>query len=377
MHILDTIIDLGKSLYHKSPPALRFVFFPARWILPVVALLWYEQWMISGLEVNNKQKLTILYVGTGKNKDYIANLAYGSSHVETYFGKRWLGLTPRAVKNNCDLFISEVLIAFHKLAKIPNDFLVPCWITGVIDISINIASLINHNNTLANGLRKIRKNALYFEITKEISQLHKFYYEMYIPYISKRWGNEAFIETYDSFKTLFRKCELLSVKQGEDTIAGSIISFNDRVPRILVVGVKDGNYKHVKDGALSAIYQFQVQHLKEEGYSCVNLGETRAFLKDGVLQYKKNWGQEVIGTSERGFLIQPLTKTEGVMEFLLNNPFIFYDGTALSGAIFNRDDQSFDNNSLKEIHHRYNLAGISKLSFFQFAKEDGNIKKIT
>ncbi|TLD40101.1 MAG: hypothetical protein JETT_3628 [Candidatus Jettenia ecosi] len=108
----------------------------------------------------------------------------------------------------------------------------------------------------------------------------------------------------------------------------------------------------------------------------MNFGGTRAFLHDGVLQYKKRWGLQIVGSSKMGFLIQPLTKSVNVKNFFLRNPFIYIDEDKLNGAVFIESDQLCSQEDLKKIYKNYYLKGLSKLNIYLFGDNERNMREI-
>jgi len=192
----------GKRLYWKIPPWCRWILFPLKGALIVIRAFLFDLWILNGEEINSKHTLGILYAGSKENKNYIANLAFASPYEENYIGSRWIWSVREKIKEekyNGHLIVIELSIYFRFFIKKNKKwFYIPCWISGETDISKDIASLIA-NNSVKNDIRKIRKNNLSFEVTNEVSRLHDFYYNMYLPYITKRHGNSALIENYHLF----------------------------------------------------------------------------------------------------------------------------------------------------------------------------------
>jgi hypothetical protein len=100
----------------------------------------------------------------------------------------------------------------------------------------------------------------------------------------------------------------------------------------------------------------------------LHLGGSRAFLRDGVLQFKKKRGLRVVGNSNRGFLIRPLSASAGLKGFLLRNPFIYIDQGKLHGAVFVENHDDCCNKSLEQYRKSFSLSGISMLNVYQFKK---------
>jgi hypothetical protein len=252
-------------------------------------------------------------------------------------------------------------------------FYVPWSISSEVDISVKMSSLII-NRGLKSDLSRIRKNKLNFELTNEPDRFQDFYYNMYVPYTIKAHDNRAFVHRYEHMKEEFKYCDLLLLKKEQEYIAGILIYYMKNKARLWLSGIKDGNLDYViKDRAKGALYYFSILCLKEKGIKNLSFGYSRAFLNDGVLQYKKKWGVNIINTTDLGdlgFLIKPLNKTDGVKNFLLNNPFIFYKKGKLNGAVFIENKETISTKQFEKIYKKYFLSGMNRLFIYRFRDSD-------
>lgn len=338
----------------------------------IVNILILKVWAVTGEEILSKQQLTIIYIGGEKHKNFLAELAFGNSYKEDYIGETWLWRifkTVRARGHACSLMVAEVpkssLVFFGR----KKCFYIPFWVRGKLNTSVDTSSLVK-NESLKSDLRRIKRNKLHFEVTNEVIQFHNFYHNMYLPYITKSHGNRALIMKYDLVERFFGECDLLLVKKERENIAGILIAYTytKNRARLWCLGVKDGNSDYIKDGAIGAILYFSLLHLKEKGYKKVGVGGSRAFLKDGVLRYKKKWGQKIVGTHKTGFLIKPLSKTPAVEGFFLNNPFIYVHKNQRNGAVFVEGGQPFSKEDFQKFYKDYYLNGMSKLFIYRFGQ---------
>jgi len=338
----------------------------------IVNILMLKVWAIKGEEILSKQQLSIIYIGGEKSKNFLAELAFGNSYKEDYIGETWLWRIFKTVRTRghaCSLMVAEVPKRSLMLFGRKKCFYIPFWVRGKLNTSVDTPSLVK-NESLKSDLRRIRRNKLHFEVTNEVTQFDNFYHHMYLPYITKSHGDSALIMKYDYVKRFLGECDLLLVKKENEYIAGMLIAYTytKNRARLWCLGVKDGNSDYVKDGAIGAILYFSLLHLKEKGYKKVGVGGSRAFLKDGVLRYKKKWGQKIVGTHKIGFLIKPLSKTAAVKGFFLNNPFIYVHNNQLNGAIFAEAGQSFSKENIQKFYKDYYLDGMSKLFIYRFGQ---------
>ena len=373
--------DIGKKIYHKIPASLRWVFWPVKIVFRLIDISKLNLWILNGEEISSHQELSIIYAGTEINRNYFTKLAYDNSFSETYLGKVWVWKIHKIVKEkgrSCSLMV----IAVHKLlwrffAKRAY-FSIPFWVSS----SANIAfanSLLTKSSDVKNEIQKIRNRKLSFEVTRDHSQFDNFYYNMYRPYIAAAHGDRAIIVEYDYMKKEFKNSELLLIKKEGEYIAGDLLVYRKRQGHPAYLGVKDGSFDYVQDGAIAATYLFSIRLFRGKGYKELDLGLSRPFLKDGVLRYKKKWGGSQIANSPLAdgiFLLEPLSKTPGLKAFLINNPFIFIDKRKINGAIFVDSHHSFSEEELEKMYNEYYFDGMSNIYIYEFGKNTDRTEKI-
>lgn len=373
--------EIGKKIYHKIPTCLRWLFWPVKMAFKFVDISRLDLWILSGEEITSHQKLSIFYAGTEIHRNYFSKMAYGNSFSENYFGRVWIWKIFKALKekgHNCSLMIVAVdKLLWRFLAKWAY-FSIPFWVLTIVDISVDI-SLLTKSKSVKSDINKIRNNRLSFEITQAPSQFDNFYYNMYRPYTAAAHGDVAIILEYDYMKRQFKNSELLLIKKGNEYIAGTLLVYKKKRGHPAYLGVKDGNFDYVKDGAIAAIFLFAICLFKEKGYQQLDLGLSRAFLKDGVLRYKKKWGGSRIAYSslvDGIYFVEPLSNTPGLKAFFINNPFVFIDKRKINGVIFVDGNHSFSREELEEIYKQYYFNGMSELSIYQFGKDSARTQKI-
>lgn len=365
------LLAFAKRTYQRSPFCFRWLFSSIVIIYRLIYRLNYKLrinvWILSGTE-SAKVPLTIIFAGTAHNKEYFAKLAFNNFYTEKYLGKAWRwNLMKRINKmaRDCSLMVLEVNTAFYQAFGDKKSFFIPRWIGQEADISVNTSSFNRHE-------KQINKHNLRFEVTNDRNQFDKFYQDMYVPYITKVFGNTAILMSYYEMEKNFKNGILLLVKRDEEFIAGEIIVYEKNGPRLAGLGIKTGNMDYLKTEVMLAIYFFAIKYLRQEGYNKLHFGSSRAFLKDGVLQYKKRWRLQVVDDKNIGFLIKPLCGSDGVKEFFLKNPFIYLDQGVFCGAIFLRKDQLHSRADLEKIYKDYYEEGLSKVKVYLY----GNGEKI-
>lgn len=292
-------------------------------------------WLLDGNERHSQQPLQIVYAGRELNKNYIAHLAYGDAAHEEYRGKTWLWTLPRllATYRDTDLIICEEDAHECWRLRSRSDFYVPCWINSEFPLPLD-QEIARHRESVRSDIRAVRKYGYSYEIARDTESYRLFYETMYAPYIVKAHGNRAALMSLEELMSRRETTDLLLIRRDGQYVAGEVLVYEHEGVRSWSLGVKDGDYRYVKEGVLGAIYYFKMQYLAERGFNKLNAGASRPFLDDGVLQYKKKWGAQLTTPRPGGLLLRVVSRAPGLVAFLQNNPFIGRQGSALNGVVF-------------------------------------------
>jgi len=327
----------------------------------------FEAWSLTGRERDSGESLGLVYAGRAKNKSYIANLAFKNDFSQSYLGKKWLWDVLKIIRTSRDknhlliLEINKRTRAWYSL----RGFYVPVWLDGETSFK-DVTHRMKTSQQLKGEVRRIRKSGFTYEVTQSRDSIRDFYNRMYRPHTLLTYGSEAVPHSLDRVMGKADQCDLLLVKQGVETIAGELIVYEHDGAHFWCNGVVDGNYDYVQAGALAALYYYRYIYLSEKGYDKVYMGASRAFLKDGVLQYKKKWGMRVTDGRDSGFLIHPLQSSAGVKRFLINNPFVYNSGGELLAAEFIDAQTGLGEKQVIRHCHDHLGLGIKKTVFYTF-----------
>lgn len=323
----------------------------------------YNAWVLEGPERHSNANLRLLYVGgNDQNKNYIANLVFNSSFQENFLGRFWL-FRPLSFKHKLSgknhMVITEIKKRHTGNAK-NLSFFIPCWIDGKINIQKTLR-LTETSENLKSDLRRIRKLQYTYEVVREREKFVDFYNNMYVPYIKNIYGNEALYHSLDGILKRFEQSELLLIKEGQLPVTGEVIIYGNHGPKLLCLGVQNGDRQYVNAGAIAALYYFRLLHLKSKGYSDIDLGSSRGFLSDGVLNYKKKWGMHLTALRGSGFMIHQIALTTGTKSFLINNPFINTEPDGFSSVYFYDRNTTLTKKQQKKIINAFAANGVNKL----------------
>ncbi len=325
--------------------------------------------VIQGQESDSQKPLTLLLAGSGHNKAYLLNLIFDDHCSEVLTRTLWLWQVPYFISQ----FSADMLIAIDpkdgaaRYLSGRTTFNVPIWIRGEIDIK-TANGLLKTGENIKSDLRRIRNNKLGYRITRDPALFRDFYYGMHLPYIENTFGGAAFTVSYKEMKKKIDTSELMLITMGDEVIAGGIILYEKGGARAWFIGVKDGNHDYVKRGALSALYYFGIPHLEKKGFLSEHVGSSRAFLKDGVLQYKKKWGMRIIGARRGNFVIDVLKYSAASRSFLANNPFVQRNDDVFTGVYFLDEDNPDAELKSRDIYKSFYFPGMKQLDICRIKK---------
>ena len=344
---------------------------PLRWTASKItgAIWWLRQlrldvWVADGQECSSGQPLSILCAVTEDQQNYPLKLIFGDSYRRRYLGRCWLWNVARllpAAAPDCAMILAETFESHLNVAHTKDWFFIPTWVTGEVTLPRDAEA----TRKVDDVLRRIRRHGLRCEFTRDPEKYDDFYHNMYVPYISKTFGDCATIASHESIRKHFQVSDLLLIKNDEGSIAGQLIMHEDTGSALGVVGIRDGNRDYVKAGAGGALYHFGLQYLQDKGEKKVWLGWTRPFLRDGVLRFKKKWSQRLVHGTFNGFLLKILADTPVTRAFLCNNPFIFKREGRLFGAVFTDSDTPPSTEDIEKIDTDYFHPGMARVVVYQ------------
>jgi hypothetical protein len=357
----------------KSIKPLRSVIRPIR---QRIHRLREDTWLLEGKERTSGQPLSILFKGERITRNYISEVFFKESWTEKEHARTW---KYRRLQRALDVN------GRHDLAIVQLDgpqpvtdsgaalYKVPCWVGGERDLHA-CSELARRSEHIKSDIRRIRKNRLSYRVTSEPEEFDRFYHSMYLPYIQRVFGNHAFLMSYQAMQSAIPDSELFLVTQDDKDIAGGILVYDgsDRV-RGWSLGVKDGDDRWVRAGALAAFDHLQTDYLLEKGFRRLHRGGSRPFLNDGSLRFKKNRGMVITSHTPRGFIILPLRDTPAVRALLQHNPFIYEDEGKLKGAIFVPGEVIEEDAA--RMYHDWYVPGLEGLTLFSL--DQGHENELT
>jgi hypothetical protein len=157
------------------------------------------------------------------------------------------------------------------------------------------------------------------------------------------------------------RLELALARQQDTYLAGHLLLYGDKSVAYWRAGIKDGDPAHLKTGASAALHYNNILYLSGKGFKTMDLGHTRAYLRDGVLQHKKIWGMRLYDDVEHGSLLVAMNDLPQTKVFFENTPLIGVCNNTLTGMMFVRAADVQSQRKLKQTYQRHHLEGMERL----------------
>ncbi len=358
-----------RAFFDAVPPRLRGAIGALRWVVsrPVAAVQWLRRlrvdvWLAEGEELHSGSPLSVLCAVSEHEQKYLLELIFRKPYRRGHLGRHWLwniAESPSATASACSLVILETDESHLKcaLARSHNSYFIPGWVFGEVTLPRDPEATRKVNG----DLRRIRRHGLQFEITRDPGQCDDFYNNMYVPYISKIFGDRAILVSGQRMQADMAFSDLLLIRNQEQTIAGQLLMHYESGSCFGIMGVRDGNRDNVKAGAACALYHYGFQYLQDQGHRKAWLGWSRPFLNDGVLQFKKKWSQRIVKSEFDGFVLTVVANTPGSTAFLCNNPFLFKRDGHFFGAVFLDAEQPPTTEAIEHIGKEFFHTGMARV----------------
>lgn len=233
---------------------------------------------------------------------------------------------------------------------------VPEWVCMRFAVPDDLDGLVRSNHSIREDMRLARRHKLYPFVTEGEERFDEFYDFMYVPFSRVRHGAMAIIRGRQYLRRHIRKGGILWVMRDNLPLAGMLFERNSDVLDMQAIGMVTGELPLKMRGIMAALYYHSIAHARQLGCVEVNFGAARSSLHDGLLRYKRKWGDALCDTPNSYYdLLIRWNSVNGVVKnFFSHTGLIFRDEGRLS-AIFADESQSWQSLWIGGLHRLYLL----------------------
>ncbi len=287
--------------------------------------------------------LTITYAVSGSDtnlKSYLKSTLFVNEPIEERIGRVPLWrLGPLIDDAASDLtFIAAGKYLIRNLPA-QNVIVLPRFVNQTLDVKGEWEEVLQrfHRGLRRHEVRLVRKHGYEYEVSNKDEDFNVFFYEMYLPTMRKRHGDQARLTSYAKAYRTYRHGILFLVKRESTYVSGVLcrVERGSAIVHFLMVGVKQADSQLMKEGAQGALYYAVIHWANQQGYAGVDFQGTDPYLRKGILQHKKKWGAAARIQSHKRIWIRIHQNTSAVNQFMKDNPCIIINGQGdLQGLFF-------------------------------------------
>jgi hypothetical protein len=332
--------------------------------------------VLSGLEKHSGAPLRSLYFGSGNHLAYLLGLVYREHGVDEEHANLRIWNARRWVERHgldVDLVMADMPWPYQRLLSGRGFVEVPAWVNQRIPLGAQWQDVLAQLRRSARGedMRSIRKHGLESRLVREEEAVRRFYEEMYVPHLTRRFGDAAYIEPEWKIRYCVENGTLMEILRDGQVVAAQVLWGNRGSMHFLWSGTVDEEYGAQSRGVFPALYYFGLLHAFEGGYGEVDYCGSRPVLTDGIIQMKRRWGGQVFdGWSRDTLFIQPRNFGQANLEFLRNNPLIARCRDELVGKVF-FGAEPVGPEQLARAEQVYATPGISAIRLYSLQQPQG------
>ena len=279
----------------------------------------------------------IAVAGTHPRIDYLPSRFFISMTSRESVGTVPVWALPGLLKRlarSVDVTIARVDRLSARVFFRKNGLVVPESVESWLAVPDDLGALVRANRSVKEDMRIVRRDGLTSEVSHDQHDWDVFYHTMYLPLMTRRHGEHAVIRNANQLRRAFRLGGIVWVRRGNERIAGGLFEHRNGVLRWVALGTPAGDVALMKQGALAALYYFEIKYAHDHRCTAIDFGGTPPILNDGLLLYKKKWGIRLVESRSTpyDFVIQWEKPNEHVYDCLARTPLVFRRDGGLAGV---------------------------------------------
>jgi hypothetical protein len=297
--LLHTLIidPLETTLLHLLGPDLlpaRLQIRRALLLINNIAWLFVSRFRINAVQWHGKE-WTVLFFhdGTGQSKEELKYWLFPEAPTEVDLGWTFLWKLPSIVDQHIRQDIL-VICELNRLVKIGEKYryhiTTPPWLRAFLDLTAGGSEILNRiSKTRRQQIKTLANRGFSYTFSQDPADFEMFYYDMYVPHVTRRHDERAIVEPMETKRAVFEKGGLVVVRHNGKPVGAGLRHIIGNT----LVAASYGIHKDCRvKGVSVALHWYTIEWGQQNRLSHVDLGMTRPRLKDGVFEYKRQWGAQ-------------------------------------------------------------------------------------
>jgi hypothetical protein len=335
--------------------------------------------LVRGKCLARKADISVAYAGSGINREWcLARVLEGYEVAERTVLKGPDQLLQNLARSSqqADVLFADGLPP-HLLQKSGLTFFtMPAWVKQRVRLLHDWTAQVDglRRMTRQETRRILRKYRYSCALSSKAEDYEHFYEQLYVPYITQRFGSTAHTVPRSKF---LRECHrgILLRLFHEDRLQGAALLRPVGWTMAVVWSALDtGSGRATPQGATDALDYFSLLFAHKTGCKWLDLGPSRPDLRDGILRYKAKWGAKIVpGLAPQATIaLACVSGPRKPYEFLLHHAFLTKTAAGLQSVIL------VDGRSEVEAVRAQVAAGLSSgIRWFRIVVLDGADRELT
>lgn len=326
--------------------------------------------LVEGVLQGTNESFQSLFIDDSGLLEYLLPKIYTGPHRIVLKRKVMIPLLSstlkRAAESSVDLCIAVLPLRYEARFKTLCDFQGP----GQVRFMLNVSGIECENDLGTPSSERwreteklINKYGLAYRVSRDLQDLHRFYYQMHVPLISKRHGDLAYVESFEVMKEYFSKGFLLFVTQEGHDIGGSLSWVNEDTLINRRAGVLNGDEAYIRQGVQAAWRLFSIMEARRNKLKRIDLMASHAFMKDGIYRNKRDWGAavQIDDEQEVSMYFFNMGSPEKMARFYERNPVIVNADKGLMGVVGIGEDATAGGEGRRALIKQFYTPGLEGL----------------
>lgn len=337
----------------------------APWVLPWVALR-VPVAILRGPTRHSERSGTVVVAGLQPWADYLPRRFFAGAPQREVVGAVPVWALPSFLKGlavDADMTVARVDRVSARLFFIDGYLVVPESIGCRLSLPVDLDKLAHASSSVKEDLGMLRRERFTKEVSHREKDCEEFYSSMYLPFVKKRHGEFAVIHNLHQLRRKFRRGGLIWLRRGDHRIAAALFEQQGDVFRGVALGTAGGDLTLMKQGALAALYIFEIKCAEEGRCASIDFGGTPPILNDGLLRFKRKWGVQLVDEHQTpyDYLVRWERPNEQVLHFLADTPLILRNLGHLAGLTALRLTGVAPADQASMMHRSFWMAGLRRL----------------
>ncbi len=353
-------------LYEHAPASLEDAAKRcAPWLLPWVALR-VPVAILRGSTRHSERSGTVVVAGHQPWADYLPRRFFACAPQREVVGVVPVWALPSFLKRlpvDADITVARLDRVSARLFFVNGYLVVPESIGCRLSLPVDLDKLAHASSSVKEDLGMLRRERFTIEVSHREADCETFYSSMYLPFVKKRHGEFAVIHNLHQLRRKFRRGGLIWLRRGDHRIAAALFEQRGDVFRGVALGTAGGDLTVMKQGALAALYIFEIKCAEEGRCTSIDFGGTPPILNDGLLRFKRKWGVRLVDEHQTpyDYLIRWERPNEQVLHFLADTPLIIRNRGHLAGLTALRLNGVAHPDQASRMHRSLWMAGLRRL----------------